>query len=70
MDQNAIFWLDFAENSVELLMLGAILWALHRLTTVNSTMLRVLRRISIRDRRKEIGAEVEESLLGREFSRH
>jgi hypothetical protein len=64
MDQNVIFWLDVVEDAAELVILGTILWMLHRLWSVNSTMLRVLRRISIRDRRKEIGAGVEESLLG------
>jgi len=65
MDQNAILWIDLTADAAEIALLGAILWVLYRLWSVNSTMLRVLRRISIRDRRKEIGAEVEESLLGR-----
>jgi hypothetical protein len=65
MDQNAIFWLDVAANSAELIMLGSILWMLYRLWVVNQTMLRVLRRISIRDTRKEIGARLDQSLLGR-----
>jgi hypothetical protein len=65
MGHDAIFWLDVVEDAAELVILGAILWMLYRLWSVNLTMLRVLRRISIRDKRKEIGAGVEESLLGR-----
>jgi hypothetical protein len=65
MDQNAIFWLDLVANLAELAMLGSILWVLHRLWSVNSTMLRVLRRISIRDARKEIGARLDQSPSGR-----
>jgi hypothetical protein len=65
MDQNVMFRLDLVADAAELLILGAILWMLHRLWSVNSTMLRVLRRISIRDTRKEIGAALDQSLLGR-----
>ena len=65
MDQNAIFWLDLVANLAELAMLGSILWVLYRLWSVNSTMLRVLRRISIRDTRKEIGARLDQSLVDR-----
>ena len=65
MEQNGIFWLDLIADGAELVLLGAILWLLHRPWSVNSTMLRVLRRISIRDTRKEIGAGLDQSLLGR-----
>jgi hypothetical protein len=52
--QDAFFWIDVVANAIEIIMLALILWQAYRLWKVMYSVLRVLRRMSIRDKRSEI----------------